>query len=147
MPEIVSNLVQVHPFRLRDGIVEHLLLHRAPGEVIHPGIWQVITGGIDPGECSLDAARRELLEETGLAASRWLPLPGVASFYFAPADQVVLSPVFACELDGTAAPVLSAEHADFCWLPSAGAIGRLVFPSHRDGVRQVEEEIERLRTM
>ncbi len=33
--------------------------------------WEIIEGGSDEGESSLDTAKRELLEEAGLVANRW----------------------------------------------------------------------------
>ena len=36
--------------------------------------WEIPEGGAPAGEPALDAARRELAEETGLAAARWTPL-------------------------------------------------------------------------
>lgn len=36
--------------------------------------WEIPEGGAPPGEAALDAARRELAEETGLVAARWSPL-------------------------------------------------------------------------
>ncbi|MFF0579499.1 NUDIX hydrolase [Streptosporangium saharense] len=59
-----------------DGRV--LLLHwRDP--VMGRTLWEPPGGGIDPGETPLEAARRELTEETGLPGSavldRWLAVP------------------------------------------------------------------------
>ena len=61
MPRIVSDHIQVHPFRRRDGGIEHLLLRRSPEEDLSPGVWQVVTGTIEAGEPALAAARRECL--------------------------------------------------------------------------------------
>ena len=41
-----------------------LLQRREP-----PDFWQSVTGSLEPGESAIDAARRELLEETGIDAS------------------------------------------------------------------------------
>lgn len=38
--------------------------------------WEIVEGGTDPGEPPLDAIRRELAEEAGLAADRWQPIGG-----------------------------------------------------------------------
>lgn len=37
-----------------------------------PGAWQMPQGGIDEGEVPEEAARRELLEETGISQIRWV---------------------------------------------------------------------------
>lgn len=141
MPDLLASMVQVHPFRMRGDTIEYLLLRRSPEEIYCPGIWQVITGEIEPGESSLDAARRELFEETGFLAETWFALPQVAMFYFEPRDQVILSPVFAAALLAESEPTLSEEHVEHCWLPLAEASARLFHLTHRQGARWSEEII------
>lgn len=38
--------------------------------------WELVEGGVDPGEEALPAIQRELAEEAGLAAATWEPLIG-----------------------------------------------------------------------
>ncbi|MDB5027501.1 MAG: hypothetical protein JWO66_1190, partial [Candidatus Eremiobacteraeota bacterium] len=47
--------------------VEVLLLRRSNGAFA--GAWTFVMGGVEDGERATDAARRELVEETGLAPS------------------------------------------------------------------------------
>ena len=138
MPGLVTDLVQVHPYRRRGDVVEHLLLRRSEDEDLAPGIWQVITGGIEPGETSEEGALRELREETGLDPMSCRGMPEVAIFYFAQRDQIVLSPVFVCELPPEAEVLLSAEHIEHRWLPIEDACALLIHPSQRDGARALE---------
>jgi 8-oxo-dGTP pyrophosphatase MutT (NUDIX family) len=138
MPVIVANTVQIHPFRLRQGAIDHLVVLRSPDVEFRPSVWQVITGRCDPSERSSQTARRELLEETSLSSDIWLALPDPAIFYFEPLDQIHLSPVFACEVAADSVPVLSDEHVDYAWLPASQASSLLPFPTHRCGVDAVE---------
>jgi len=56
----------------RDGLV--FVGRRSGGPEDPPGLfeWQMPQGGIDEGEAPLDAARRELLEETNVASAELL---------------------------------------------------------------------------
>ena len=137
----MSNLVQVHPYRLGGDEPEYLLLKRSLDQEYGPGVWQVVTGLIEPGERSPDAARREVIEETGLTPVSIVALPEVVSFYFEAADQIVLSPLFACRLPAAIDPILSDEHSAYEWLRRQDALERLIYPSHRDGLLLVDRLI------
>ena len=52
-------------FVTRRGGRDVLLVHRSPEQ---GGYWHVVAGGVEPGETAVEAAERELREETGLAA-------------------------------------------------------------------------------
>lgn len=139
MPDIVSNLVQVHPWRIDGDRLLHLVLRRSETEEIHPGIWQVITGTIEIGEGSRAGAFRELHEETGLVPIGYHPFSEPAVFYFALRDLIVISPVFAVEISDDACVVLSDEHSEFRWLDCESAVGLLEFKTHREWVIAIEE--------
>jgi 8-oxo-dGTP pyrophosphatase MutT (NUDIX family) len=49
--------------------------------------WEIVEGASEPGEDLLEAAKRELEEETGLSASEWTPL-GHCEFSNSSTDQV-----------------------------------------------------------
>ena len=65
MPEVVSNVIDVYPFRRAENGVEFLLLKRV-ASVRLGGTWQAVHGRIEAGETAWQAALRELKEETGL---------------------------------------------------------------------------------
>lgn len=133
-------MVQVHAYRIcADRVAEFLLLKRSAHERAYPNVWQCITGGIEPGESSTEAAARELFEETGLHAIKWHVLPNVSMFYSALRDHIVLSPTFGCEVQLTTDPILSDEHSEFVWLRLTDAIDRSIFPSQKDGISAVHE--------
>jgi lipoyl(octanoyl) transferase len=102
-----------------DGRV--LLLKRAPER---GGFWQPVTGRIDPGETSIETARRELREEIG-ADVAVEPLGYRHGFAI---DHVVMGrdagPVrgadeeaFVARLPPGFVPVLSAEHTEYAFHP------------------------------
>ncbi len=130
------DMVQVHVYRRGGtGEVEYLLLQRAADEELYPSLWQMVTGHIEAGETAVAAAKREVMEETGVVAASVAVVPYVASFYFEPDDSIHHVPVFAVEVSADTAIRLSTEHADLAWLRYEDAMRRLVFPGHREGLR------------
>ena len=69
MTTVRTRFVDVYVLRGAEASLEVLALRRGPGGRC-PGSWETVHGHIEEGERPVDAARRELLEETGLAPDR-----------------------------------------------------------------------------
>jgi dATP pyrophosphohydrolase len=85
----------------------------------------------------VEAALRELREETGLVAERLYNASRVESFYLHRRDLVALIPVF-CALASAGAQVrLSAEHDRAEWLAPEEASRRFAWPRERRALADV----------
>jgi dihydroneopterin triphosphate diphosphatase len=144
MPQILSDWIHAFVFRLHPvHEFEILLLHRSADEIILPGIWQIVTGGIDAGETAFDAARREVAEETGFLCDELIVLPYVGSFYFAKKDAIEMQAAFACRATPDFEVRLSHEHQNFRWLPYDEAMEKLVFPTQKEGLTILRDYVIR----
>jgi lipoyl(octanoyl) transferase len=135
------DLVECWVFRVApSGRPEYLLIRRSDDRIF-PGIWQPITGGIDPGESAPAAAIRELGEEVGLAGADievLYDLDQVGSFFDEALDAIVNSVMFAARMRVEATPRLSHEHVDLAWADGEEALRRSVWPAYRDSVAPIE---------
>jgi 8-oxo-dGTP pyrophosphatase MutT (NUDIX family) len=142
MSSLIASMVQVYVHRRNAaGDTEYLLLQRAAEEPLYPLLWQMVTGTIEGGESAVEAARREVLEETGIHVERMTVVPYIASFYFEPEDSIHHVPVFAVEVPEDTVIRLSTEHSAAVWLHFDPAWQRLVFPGHREGLRILRDYI------
>jgi 8-oxo-dGTP pyrophosphatase MutT (NUDIX family) len=98
-----------------------LVLRRAETDSL-PGYWEIPGGGVEVGESFEDAARRELVEETGIRAS---PLVQI-HYQRGPAPPGFRRPLLeltAYRLNLPTRPtmtVLSEEHSAFQWVAGEG---------------------------
>lgn len=127
-----------------------LLLERAA----HPGYWQSVTGSVEEGESLVDAALREVAEETGIEASRetlrdWQIVNRYEIFAewrdrYPPGVRHNTEHVFALEVPA-ARPVTVApgEHLGYCWLPWREAAERCFSWSNRDAILLLPERAAR----
>lgn len=113
------------------------MLQRADNEEIYPGLWQIVSGGIEHGEKAYEAAAREVREEIGGEPKKLFNTPLTNTFYFFSDDSVNVSPVFAAEVDNGSEIRLSEEHKTFRWLLKEEAISLLVWPGQKEAIRSV----------
>ncbi len=138
MTTIRVGLVDVYVFRGAGEQRQLLLLRRARGP--RAGSWEAVHGHIEPDEHPVDAAHRELAEETGCRAEALFNLSAVEQFYLHDDDTVMLIPVFAARVGAEAAVTIGREHDQFRWLSPADARRLCTWPR---AVRAVDA-IERL---
>jgi mutator protein MutT len=92
------------------NVNDEVLLLRRADDVHCPGLWSFPGGRIQTGETPIEAARRELLEETGIDGLDWEVLDECEYSY---PDRQLYFYLFSC-ICHDLAKISSVEHA---WVP------------------------------
>jgi dATP pyrophosphohydrolase len=119
---------------------EFLLLERRKP----PGFWQSVTGSLEWGETADSAARRELIEETGISQGllrnlQWTQVYDILPSFgkkYAPGVTRNLEHAFALKLLQRV-PVTLSEHVQYRWLTAAEAITTASSTSDRAVIRHL----------
>jgi 8-oxo-dGTP pyrophosphatase MutT (NUDIX family) len=129
--------------RTAAGGIEYLLLQRtADGRA--GAIWQTVVGNTKWREDRIEAARREVFEETGLTRLQGITAIGFAfSFPFtlsshtsayAPDVDAITNTVFAAEVVSAKPVQLSAEHTAHGWFAYPEALSKVHWPEEREAL-------------
>ena len=135
----VSVLVVIHTTAL-----DVLLLERAR----HPGFWQSVTGSQDDDEPLIETARREVLEETGIARAAadlidWqltnrYEIFAEWRYRYAPGVTENVEHVFSlCLPEQCAIALAPDEHLAYRWLPWREAAAACFSWSNRDAILEL----------
>jgi 8-oxo-dGTP pyrophosphatase MutT (NUDIX family) len=135
------DLVECWIFRVPPGGSgpEFLLIRRAPGRIF-PGLWQCVTGGVEPGERIPMAALREVREEVGFGPDEieaFHDLDQVTHFYDEGPDAVIAGAIFAIRVRPGTEPTLSHEHDGARWVDRDEALRLVVWPTYRATIDRI----------
>ena len=94
---------------------EFLQMLRSPG-LFHGNTWQVVRGKVEDGETFIQAALRELREETSLIPKEFFRVGSVETFYTAYQDTIWHSVPFLAIVERNQSVQLNREHTEHRWI-------------------------------
>lgn len=129
-----TSLIEVHVFRIINSKMEFLILERSENEE-YAGIWQMVTGKIEPGEKAYETAVREIVEETKLKIEKLWVVPNVNTFYSSEENTIYNIPVFAAQVAYNLEVKLSSEHCKYKWVEQAVAEKSFAWEGQKKSLR------------
>jgi dATP pyrophosphohydrolase len=145
MPTLRTDVVDVYVARRGALGLEFLQLLRAQEPLAKT--WQPVMGHVEANEHGVQAAKREMKEEVGLACGdghvlAMYALEQVHPFYIAELDCVMLSPRFVVEVAAGWSPsqqvlLQSTEHTEHRWVQESRAADCFMWPGQRAALQEV----------
>ena len=134
------------PYTIMDGSLHYCLFHRADSDQ-----WQFIAGGGEDDETPVEAAKREILEESGATADNLIELKSICyipadifpkrHLYHWTADTYVV-PEYSFAFDCKEEINLSHEHTAYVWLTFEGARSKLKWDSNKTALYALNCRLE-----
>lgn len=124
--------------------IEVLLLRRSPDRIL-PGLWQCVSGSVEPGDRVAVEALRELREETGFGPDQieaFYDLDLVNQFHEPSYDAIVSAAVFAVRIRNGAEPTVSHEHDGARWVAIEQAHGEVIWPGYRTAIERIRDDLD-----
>jgi 8-oxo-dGTP pyrophosphatase MutT (NUDIX family) len=124
--------------------IEVLLLRRAPDRIM-PGLWQCVSGSVEPGDRIAVEALRELREETGFGPDHieaFYDLDLVNQFHEPSYDAIVSAAVFAVRIRNGAEPTVSHEHDGARWVAIEQAHSEVIWPGYRTAIERIRDDLD-----
>jgi bis(5'-nucleosidyl)-tetraphosphatase len=117
---------------------EFLLLHYASGH------WDFPKGNIEDGEDEVQAAYREIFEETGIQNVHFLEgFRKKIQYYYSREDILIRKEViFYLAITNTKEITLSNEHIGYAWKDYMEAMNQLTYKSAKDLLKEVKMFLE-----
>lgn len=138
---MMFRTIQVHVMVANENDIRHLALKRSESCKLYPTMWQTITGKVEENEHALFAAKRELLEESGLVSDKWYKIPFLGGFYDMKRNSVESVPSFAVIYDKVVEVKLSTEHSEYSWIKTTELEDYFPIPDHINGALHLEKLI------
>ena len=137
------DLVDCWIYRVLEAGPEILLMRRAPGRIL-PGLWQCVSGSLEPDERVAAGALRELAEETGFkdeVIQAFYDLDQVNQFHEPSVDAIISAAVFAVRVSPDAEPEPSHEHDAMRWLAIGSAHAEVIWPGYRTAIERIRDDL------
>jgi len=118
-----------------DSKIEYLILHYPAGH------WDFPKGNVEKGESELDAAIREIGEETGLSDLKFINgFKKMIQYYYRKGDQLVKKTVtFYLAESKTKDVKISFEHQGYVWLPIDEALAKVTYQNARNVLKEAHQ--------
>ena len=128
------------PYRLKPNL-QYCIFHRSDS-----GQYQFVAGGGENDETPIEAAAREICEETSVKAAHIVPLTSMAYIPanviskkhrdLWPTDTIVI-PEYTFGFECASEMVLSSEHTGLEWMSYDDAISRLTWDSNKTALYEL----------
>ena len=153
----VPRQVPVYLYRRRDGRTPEFLLLRRAATSEEWIFWQGVSGAPEGDESDVDAALREVREETGFDVSATLRPVGIRfelrwqehdperwALIYAPGVDVVPEEVFTAEVSTDDEPTLAPdEHDAYLWATIDDALELLKYENNKQALLAAHKHLER----